>query len=403
MKVLMIHDIGALIGGAEYSLLNIRRELSRRGHEVMMVTSDRPEPDSGISDYTFSSRDATVPGKLIHYLYNHSAKATIAYAIQAFQPQIIHVCTVTKVSPAGLKAARGTPTVMDVRDFSLMFPLLHKVLPKGDYCGLSDDSCCPQHAGYLRYYYDLLRVHLQRRRFDQISAFIVNSEYMKQIAEQLGMKPAVVLNSPIENIPEQLPKVQELGDSILYAGRLEPEKGILELLAGFEIVLKSLPDAKMLLAGDGVLKTELESYIQERMLGESVQMLGMLDKQDLQHLYSKVRAVAIPSLWPEPFGRVGPEAMAYGVPVIASGRGGMSDWLRDGENGLIVNPADTKGLADAMVRLLRDQALHKHLSQNARTSVSRFSVASYVDDLETLYRDVTANSKFLRSRKIQAL
>ena len=398
----MIHDIGALVGGAEHSLYNIRRELVRRGHEVRAVTGDRPRPQPGFSDYTFSSRDATVPGKLVHYLYNHSAKTTISFAIRDFRPEVIHAGTVTKISPAGVKAMKGTPTIMDLRDYGLMYPALHKYLPKDEFCRYGDDACCPLHAGYFRYYFELLRIYLHRKRFDQIAAFVADSEHMKRLAGQLGMKPAIVLNSPLETIPEQLPGVPKLPDSILYAGRLEPEKGVLELVNSFELVRKSLPDAKLLIAGSGSLSDEIDSLIMDRGLCGSVTLLGHINRQELQQWYVKTRIVAIPSLWPEPFGRVGPEAMAFGVPVVASGRGGMTDWLNDGQNGIIADPSDVKNLAASLVRLLQDETLYQLMSENARQSVHRFRVENYVDELEALYRGAAASSKRLRSRKIKA-
>lgn len=392
----MVHDIGALTGGAEHSLRKIRRELIRRGHEVRAVTGDRPAPEPEFRDYVFTSRDATVAGKLLHYLYNFSAKRTVAAAVRDFQPDVIHACTVTRLSPAGVKAMRGIPTVMDLRDYGLMYPLLHKHLPRDEFCGFGDGACCPRHAGLLHYYFEVLRVHLHRRRFRQISAFIVNSEYARRLAEELDMKPAVVLHSPIDCIPAPANEPR-IAHSVLYAGRLEPEKGVLELLDAFELVLKSLPDAQLLFAGGGGLGPELESRINRRGLSGSVRMLGLLSKPDLHCWYRKIRLVVVPSLWPEPFGLVGPEAMARGVPVVASGRGGISDWLHDGENGLIADPCDAHQMADAITRLLTDDSLFQAMSRKAIESVSKFRLDLYVDNLEQLYDEAIANSNRLRS------
>ncbi|MCL6105736.1 MAG: glycosyltransferase family 4 protein [Actinobacteria bacterium] len=397
MKVLIVHDIGALVGGAEYSLLKIRQELTRRGHEVKTVTGDRPRPEPGFSDFTFSSKDASAAGKLFHYLHNSSAKKTVATAIEDFHPDVIHACTVTMLSPAGMKAMRATPVVMDLRDFGLMYPFMHKYLPREDFCGYGDEACCPQHAGYRRYYFEILRIYLHRRRFGQISAFIVNSNFMKQLADSMGMKPAVCLENPIEPIPDDLPGEPRHKNGILYAGRLEPEKGIMELLDGFELILRAHPEAELLIAGEGSLSAGIAARMRNGPLGKSVKLLGQLSKPELHQWYGRARLLVVPSLWPEPFGRVGPEAMAFGVPVVGSGRGGMSDWLEDGRNGLIADPRDAKKMAGAIMILLEDETLHREMSLRARASAGRFRLDSYIDKLERLYEEAIAGSRRFRS------
>jgi len=387
MRILIVHDIGTLMGGAEYSLLHIRKEMERRGHAVMVLTSDSPPPDAGYSDYTFRCDDRSVSGKLVHYLYNGSAKKTASQVIHDFNPDIIHVCTVTKLSPAGVKALRSKPCVMDLRDYGLLFPKLHKVLPREEFCGFTDDACCSRHAGFFRYYFEALRVSLHSRNYRYISKFIVNSSYLKSVAERSGMSPAINLNTPIP-AAEDSDGAGKIPDSILYAGRLEPEKGIFELVDAFTEVLADMPEAALFIAGDGSIRRDIQNMIRERRLGESVKLLGSLDQSAMAAWYSKSQIVAVPSLWPEPFGRVGPEAMSHGVPVIASGRGGTTDWLQHEQNGLVADPSDRHGLAAAILRILGDRDLYLTLSANARESVKRFETGTYMDRLEKVYLEV---------------
>ena len=143
----------------------------------------------------------------------------------------------------------------------------------------------------------------------------------------MGMEPAVVLNPPITVADSQPESNNRLRDSVLYSGRLEAEKGIFELLESFQTVLAKIPQAKLYLAGEGSIKGGITAYINEQRLTESVNILGLLSRDEMAAWYGKVQIVVVPSLWPEPFGRVGPEAMSHGVPVIASGTGGMTDWL----------------------------------------------------------------------------
>ena len=150
--------------------------------------------------------------------------------IRSFEPDIIHVCTVTKLSPAGVREMRNTPTVMDLRDYGLLFPNLHKILPKEEFCGFSDDARCRRHAGFLRYYFELLRVNLHSRNFSNLSAFIVNSKYLKEIAQRMGMEPAVVLNPPITVADSQPESNNRLRDSVFIFRQARSGKGHLSCL-----------------------------------------------------------------------------------------------------------------------------------------------------------------------------
>ena len=90
--------------------------------------------------------------------------------------------------------------------------------------------------------------------------------------------------------------------------------------------------------------------------------------------------------------QVGPEAMSHGVPVIASGTGGMTDWLEHGRNGLIADPSDKKGFANAIIKLLEDEALPDFIAERPAKR-REVSSENYMDKLEKLYFDVLGGQK----------
>ena len=101
--------------------------------------------------------------------------------------------------------------------------------------------------------------------------------------------------------------------------------------------------------------------------------------------------MAVPSLWPEPFGLVGLDAASLGRPAIAFDVGGIRDWLTDGANGRLVEPAaGSEGLAQAMVALLNDPAARERMGQRALEVSRRMSVATHVERLESILRDATS-------------
>ena len=106
---------------------------------------------------------------------------------------------------------------------------------------------------------------------------------------------------------------------------------------------------------------------------ESVHFLGAIPRNELTRRYRLAQLVVVPSIWPEPFGLVGLEAMSVGTPVVGSGRGGMSDWLTHGHNGLVADPTDTEAFAAAIEAVLTDGELRAILAANALETAQQLS------------------------------
>lgn len=99
----------------------------------------------------------------------------------------------------------------------------------------------------------------------------------------------------------------------------------------------------------------------------------------------------VPSVWPEPFGIVTLEAMAFGRPVVATRGGGVLDCVTDGETGLLVEPGDVDGLRGALSRLIEDADQRKRMGQNARQRSFEFRASAVVPRIEAVYRQVLAS------------
>jgi glycosyltransferase involved in cell wall biosynthesis len=182
-----------------------------------------------------------------------------------------------------------------------------------------------------------------------------------------------------------------LGDAFtfLHVGRLAPEKGIAVLLAAFAIVEGVLgPDAvKLVVAGAGPSLAALRARAPR-----NVTFLGNLDRQhELPALYASADAFLFASTT-ETLGLVVLEAMAAGLPVIATPAGGVADNLRDGENGLAFPPGDAAACAAAMQRLVGDEVLQRTLRDGARRWSERRTWEHELDRLDTSYREVLSRS-----------
>ena len=120
---------------------------------------------------------------------------------------------------------------------------------------------------------------------------------------------------------------------------------------------------------------ELEAFIQEKGLTQYVTFHGKVPQDELIKNYDCSDIMLIPSLWKEPFGLVVAEAMARGLPVIASNIGGPTEIITRGVDGLLVEPGDERALVSAISQLLDDPAMCKRLAQAARATVrERFMI-----------------------------
>ena len=154
-------------------------------------------------------------------------------------------------------------------------------------------------------------------------------------------------------------------DTVLFAGRMTPLKGghVLIAAAARASRLMGRP-VHLVMAGDGPQKDAWRRLAAS--LGVRLELTGWVNLHDRARVYSRGLFVAVPSLWPEPFGLVGLDAASLGRPAIAFDVGGISDWLTDRVNGRLVEPgAGSEGLAQAMCALLNDSGARERMGQCA--------------------------------------
>jgi glycosyltransferase involved in cell wall biosynthesis len=174
---------------------------------------------------------------------------------------------------------------------------------------------------------------------------------------------------------------------LLYVGRLRAEKGILVILKALDILVNEQQKTAIHLNifgdGDEVYINELRTYIQEKCLAGVVTFHGKVSHDELIGYYDRSHIMLVPSIWQEPFGLVIAEAMARGLPVIASDVGGPSEIITHGVDGLLVSPGDERALALAITRLLEDDDECKQFSEAAPKTVrERFTVDGNAKSVE---------------------
>ncbi|MEO8564528.1 MAG: glycosyltransferase family 4 protein [bacterium] len=181
-----------------------------------------------------------------------------------------------------------------------------------------------------------------------------------------------------------------LDDPVIGAvTRFYPAKGIEYLIDAFAIVRRAHPRAWLVLVGQGPEEAALRARAEELAIADRVVFAGF--QRDAQAYVGGFDVAAVPSL-EEGFGLVALEALALGVPVVASRVGGLPDIVVDGVTGLLVQPARPDALADALVRLLGDPALRRAMGAAAKLDVERFSLDTYSGRLSEIYRELASDS-----------
>jgi phosphatidyl-myo-inositol dimannoside synthase len=187
-----------------------------------------------------------------------------------------------------------------------------------------------------------------------------------------GLDPEFATRPDKTTLPSQLSALAETTPIILAVGRWDPAeryKGADTLICALPKVLQSVPDAVLILVGDGQDRHRLEQLTQDRGVSKHTLFLTNLSQQELLGCYARCDVFALPSAG-EGFGFVFLEAMAHAKPVIGGAHGGTLDVIQDGVTGMLVPHGDSNLLSIALKTLLTDKARAAEMGERGRARVA---------------------------------
>ena len=190
--------------------------------------------------------------------------------------------------------------------------------------------------------------------------------------------PAIALPPPLGDVPY-----------LLALGRVVEKKGFDLLLDGYAAVDPGLRSADLVIGGTGASLERLENQAQELGIADHVHFIGRLTREQVAVAMSGALAFVMPSRL-EPFGIVVLEGWRAGTAVVATDRGGPPEFVRDDEDGLLVDPFDAAAMANVLGRLLSDEGLRDAIASAGRARVEAFAWSRIVEEYRAVYGCVAA-------------
>jgi glycosyltransferase involved in cell wall biosynthesis len=367
MRIIQVNNFHRVPGGSDFMVELTTQTLKSRGHEVILLRRDSRELRGLLGKARAFSAG----------LFSPSGWLAIKKLLRDFKPDLVHAHELYPMfTPWILRACRqaGVPVVMTCHDFRLLCPTAF-LCRHGQIC-----EKCLEHnelwcirgrcrgdfwedAAYALRHWLARRLGLFR---DNVTLFITLSEFARQKFISHGF-PAARLTTIPNPISLQSPPARASKGRFAFAGKISREKGIDTLLAAAR--LTRLP---VCLAGDDATYPDLV-----RQIPENVQLLGFLDRKQMVSFYQEAFCLVLPSQCYEMFGLVLVEAMAAGIPVIASNLGGIAEIVTDGVTGLLFQPGNAEDLARKMLALWENPQLARRLGQAGREK----ALANYREEL----------------------
>ena len=396
MNILFTNSKGLGYGGAEVTISQYMVELEKRGHNVMIASSQEFKNIKNIKIYfvekwPYFLRDFYLRKKFINIIKK--------YSIDLISPQD----NITNV-PAILAAKKCLiPVLAHIRDHWYACPKSSCFRSNGSECKYCNWRSLMTCVPWYRYPIDLykwINIKKSSKVIELADAKVVISSAVKHKLAELGVKNNVNIVAGARVLKHFEKKIDvdkfkhELGLRkivVTYIGSFFKTKGILQIFKFMPDILRKNPDVSLLLVGDGTLYPEVVDLVKKEGLENQVVLTGRILFDKIPDYYIISDILIAPHLWSEPLGATILEASAAGKPAIISELGGTSDFKDSFD--YIISPYDVKLWKEKILYLIKNPAVRKKLGMKAKKFVKDYSMEFHVDKVENIYSEIFGSRK----------
>ncbi|MDP3957329.1 MAG: glycosyltransferase [bacterium] len=414
MRILLINKYHFLKGGAERAYFDMARMLEERGHTVAFFSMRHPNNETTPWEKYFVENVEYQESKVSWWqklrltgkiLFNFEAQQQLERLIDEFHPDIAHIHNIYhQLSPSLIWTLKkhGIPIVMTLHDYKLVSPNYNLFVRGKIWEHTSGLRCIIDRAvkgSVLKSVVCALEkwLHMFLGSYDKIDVFLAPSKFLMEKFRTLGFKHEIAyLPHSLAPRKESQGMVEQEKDTFLYFGRLSSEKGVDTLLEAFAF----LGDEKKLwIVGDGPDRKKLEALAEEKHIASRVTFLGARYGDELETLKQKAEAIVLPSCWYENFPYTVIESLQSGCVVIAADRGGISERITHGENGLLFEAGNVQALVETLRSL--DKVPLGMLRARAKKSVADLTEESFATQLLGIYTALFDKKRVAKIKKME--
>jgi glycosyltransferase involved in cell wall biosynthesis len=361
------------IGGSVSATYSLACEMAKKGHEISVFTSswnyrDSVEKKDNLIIYRYGT---------LHNFFSSNFSPGLFYKTFKHKLDIVHTSFDIPPSPiAGYLYSKK----MNV---PLILTYHADMLPYGNQIRKSAIDL-----------FNKLFVERILTKSDVIispsKSYVESSKFLKKYPEKIVVIPNGIDLSKYQTPLSKIESRQKLGLSpdkniILFCGFLSQHKGPdIALKAFYEVITKE-KNSELIFLGDGIMKNELIVMSKKFNIEKSVKFVGFIEDIDTKlHFFNSADIFILPSLT-ESFGLVNLEAMAYGLPIIASKVGGIPDIVKHNENGLLVKPNSVVDLREAIFDLFNSDEKRRRMGITGKVMANNYSWINITEKTENLY------------------
>jgi glycosyltransferase involved in cell wall biosynthesis len=382
MRIAMVSDTGfSLVSGAARSVERLTILFAQRGHEVLFLTSasKRNQALTAVPRVTFRRfRGVPLPTHADAY-FALPFFMPVFQALKKHQTEVVHINETTFLGFSALVAAKTLNLPVVAHSHLQAENILENL-------GIRTRAISPLINKYLTWFYN------------DADLVVFPSQFARRLLVNRGLaSPAVVISNGVDRSvfhprpSGPLRRTWEVDKKkvLLYAGRLDPEKHLEEVIHAMPEILRKIPNAHLVLVGKGAEEAVLKKSVAAMKLQRSVTFTGYVTNEDLPKIYGLGDLFVQPS-YVELQSMVLLEAMASGLPVlVSSAKDSAAGELVD-QNGLTFPPKNPALLARNAIRILTNDSLRKHYADQSLRIAAKHDVTKTAELLEAIDQDLIA-------------